>query len=64
MHSATGGATIREPEGGFSSSGLARMFEGMAGKEGVKSDGPTARPETKFEVAILILVSLEMILLL
>jgi len=55
---------MREPEGGFSSSGLARMFEGMAGKEAVKNDGPTARPETNFRVAILTLVLLETMFLL
>ncbi|KAH3910767.1 hypothetical protein HBI56_188420 [Parastagonospora nodorum] len=62
--SATGGATMREPEGGFASSGLARMFEGMAGKEGMKSDGSSARLEAKAKVVVLVSVIMTTILML
>jgi hypothetical protein len=54
MGSAMGEAKMKEPEGGFSSTGLASMFERLAGDKEKRSKGPRVRPLMILIVAMLV----------
>jgi hypothetical protein len=49
-----GEAKMREPEGGFSSMGLASMFERLAGYEEKRIKGSRAKPMIMIVVAMLV----------
>jgi hypothetical protein len=56
--SASGGATMKEPEGGFSNLGLAKMFDNMVGKRNGTSKNAAERLKVKLTSMILVAFSI------